>query len=499
MNIYPIIYVRGYAGTQGAVEETVDDPFHGFNVGSTHVRVGPKGKAQFFGFESPLIRMLTDSRLQYTDAYHYGKQGLPPGLNKEQKKRTIWIYRYYDPTSETFSKKSNVRLEIEQAAEGLAKLIERIKKETKAEYVYLIAHSMGGLICRSLIQKYYPEEGDSAKNHVAKLFTFGTPHGGIHFDVIGGAALEWIRDTIGWNNGDDFGPDRMYEYLTANPKKKKPKKFDPRELQGDFPPENIFCLVGTNAHDYEVAHGMSRRAVGPLSDGLVQIDKAYVKGCNRAYVHRSHSGRYGIVSSEEGYQNLLRFLFGTVKVEMCLCDIRIDKNVIKTMKKPTFFVNVSVAIRGLPVLMHEQTVRNLCPIEFAPKGPGPIHLYTSFLVPEKSGAGENTSRFSVTLALHAVDSREGFLWFDDHLEEVPLWSDTLVVDVKKDPPPKKGFDGWYSWRSEKLEPEKSDTMMEEDHPTIIKGGVRVKVPLPSAGLKIAGPKTHLRFDTSYRD
>lgn len=28
---YPIIYVRGYSGTQSDVEETVDDPTYGFN------------------------------------------------------------------------------------------------------------------------------------------------------------------------------------------------------------------------------------------------------------------------------------------------------------------------------------------------------------------------------------------------------------------------------------------------------------------------------------
>lgn len=42
MKAFPIIYVRGYPGTQSEVEETVDDPFYGFNKGSTHVRVGPR-------------------------------------------------------------------------------------------------------------------------------------------------------------------------------------------------------------------------------------------------------------------------------------------------------------------------------------------------------------------------------------------------------------------------------------------------------------------------
>ena len=30
---YPIIYVRGYAGTSGEVEDTVSDPYMGFNLG----------------------------------------------------------------------------------------------------------------------------------------------------------------------------------------------------------------------------------------------------------------------------------------------------------------------------------------------------------------------------------------------------------------------------------------------------------------------------------
>ena len=69
----------------------------------------------------------------------------------------------------------------------------------------------------------------------------------------------------------------------------------------------MFCLIGTNAADY----GLVSKAVGPKSDGLVQIDNAYVRRANRSFVHRSHSGIYGEVNSEEGYQNLRRFLYGT--------------------------------------------------------------------------------------------------------------------------------------------------------------------------------------------
>jgi hypothetical protein len=38
-----------------------------------------------------------------------------------------------------------------------------------------------------------------------------------------------------------------------------------------------------------------------------------VLGASRAFVHRSHSGSYGEVNFEEGYQNLRSFLFGARK------------------------------------------------------------------------------------------------------------------------------------------------------------------------------------------
>ena len=81
-----------------------------------------------------------------------------------------------------------------------------------------------------------------------------------------------------------------------------------------FPLERVFCLIGTNARDYGGAFGLSAKAVGVKSDGLVQIENALVTGANHAFVHRSHSGRFGIVISEDGYQNLVRFLLADIKV-----------------------------------------------------------------------------------------------------------------------------------------------------------------------------------------
>jgi hypothetical protein len=50
---YPIIYVRGYAGTEGDIEDTVSDPYMGFNIGSTRIRTLWTGDTERYYFESP--------------------------------------------------------------------------------------------------------------------------------------------------------------------------------------------------------------------------------------------------------------------------------------------------------------------------------------------------------------------------------------------------------------------------------------------------------------
>jgi len=110
---------------------------------------------------------------------------------------------------------------------------------------------------------------------------------------------------------DVFSPPKMYGYLTPGATfgdlPPKPEEWDPRTMPEEvFDVEDIFCVVGTDPADY----GPSRLVVGPRSDGLVRIENAYVKATHRAFIYKSHSGSYGEVNSEEGYQNLQRFLFG---------------------------------------------------------------------------------------------------------------------------------------------------------------------------------------------
>jgi pimeloyl-ACP methyl ester carboxylesterase len=312
---YPIIYVRGYAISADEVEETVADPYMGFNAGSSKLRVTWEGKPRRHYFESPVVRLMKDHG--YADVYEDGRD---IGEGRKVPPRSIVIHRYYDAQSTSFG--AGEPIPIETFARGLHDLIVRLRDsldvsdaDRAAFKVILVAHSMGGLVVRCFLQN---EEVGTAETRgmVDKVFTYATPHNGIEFDIVGNVPGFMTLASI-----DNFNRQRMKRYL-------KLPADAPRadSLDGKFDPDRFFCLIGTNARDYTAANGWSARMVGPYSDGLVRIENAAVTGPNgdparpvrlapRAFVHRSHSGHYGIVNSEDGYQNLQRFLFGDVRVD----------------------------------------------------------------------------------------------------------------------------------------------------------------------------------------
>ncbi len=131
-----------------------------------------------------------------------------------------------------------------------------------------------------------------------------------------------MEQAFGPAGSDIFAPEKMYGYLnpeaTFGELPPDRVKWDPQELpENVFSAADVFCLIGTDPKDY----GLPRVAVGPKSDGLVLIEHAYVRKAHRGFVYRSHSGTYGEVNSEEGYQNLRRFLFGRWEVGVDLEDL----------------------------------------------------------------------------------------------------------------------------------------------------------------------------------
>ncbi len=425
--LLPIIYVRGYAGTQSAVENTVNLPYYGFNLGSTQTKTGPEGDPEFSIFESPLIRLMKD--FGYTDFFvRVSPAGDVELLNDEATKyqnqgfprKGIWIYRYYDETSQWAG--NEVRETIETIADGLQALVDFVLEQTGAPSVHLVAHSMGGLICRSLIQRNLRE---SADQKIAKLFTYATPHGGIHFRK-GLGAVAAIRDLTGINDADTFGIRRMREFLgrpDATP--------DNIHQITHFPPDRVFSLIGTNASDYTVT--ASRIGVGPASDGLVMNKHAYVEGSRRAFVYRSHSGPLGIVNSEEGYQNLHRFLFGDTSVRIRIENLRLASKYRDDATLRYLMIENQVLIRGEEVMMTDQREERGSAMTFGARDgeDAPITLFRTYLSrARRPDDDKRYSTFQIRLGILPHHVRERRVLSDKHFFGERLFNDSLTIAIR---------------------------------------------------------------------
>ncbi|MBA3354187.1 MAG: hypothetical protein H0U23_17485, partial [Blastocatellia bacterium] len=188
---HPIIYVRGFAATQAEIEETVADPYMGFNIGSTKARQIWTGDLKKFFFQSPLVRLQTDRN--YRDVYADGEDVVVSDrADIPLPYQCVVIYRYYDEASEAFSEGNTPP--IQHFGIELGKLILRLREKICSNpdnavapedfRVYLVAHSMGGLVCRCFLQnaqlgadpKFHlrPEELQGlaeARTRVDKFFT----------------------------------------------------------------------------------------------------------------------------------------------------------------------------------------------------------------------------------------------------------------------------------------------------------------------------------------
>ncbi|MDQ3982681.1 MAG: hypothetical protein M3271_08385 [Actinomycetota bacterium] len=493
----PIVYVRGYAGGTSGIDKQVDDPFYGFNDGSTHVRVGSEGDPLFYQFESPILRLVGDEAYQVLvrgdqEAY------LKSRPDKSVPAESIWVYRFYDASATTFGKKP-VDFNIENAATGLYEYVQLVLSKTKADRVNLVSHSMGGLVCRAMLQKASLENGRvPGRDIVSKLFTYGTPHGGIEFDV-GGGLIDWAMETFGPAGSDMFSPDVMYGYLTPGKKwgAKPSRDWVANAIPDDaFDPKRVFCLIGTDAKDY----GLAKKVVGPKSDGLVMIENAYVRRAHRAFVHRAHSGRYGLVNSEEGYQNLRRFLFGFLQVRIEVVGLDVPD----PAAGEVWQAEIRLSVRGLPIVMHEQLAAHHCPIQLyleekqeRDDPDSPVPLTTVFLLDPKTARSDPLEpapprcRYALDLRTLRLHEKNGFFSWNDHLEQVADWNDVLIVDVGRgDTEPEGVMHAWASWSSAVPGSLADKDPIVED-PLIFVDSV-AEVPFPESARKILGPNARLR-------
>lgn len=294
---------------------------------------------------------------------------------------------------------------------------------------------------------------------VDKLFTYATPHNGIDVRLVGN-----VPGWAAFGDVTNFNRARMAGYLGL-----AKNAADVSEIV-NFPAERVFNLVGTNSRDYRVLGGLSSWAAGDKSDGLVRLENATTFGVDaagrpvtspRAYVHRSHSGHYGIVNSEEGYQNLVRFLFGQIRVDgmLDLDDITLPPAVEKEYMagkaiRASYEFEVVVSVRGCQWQMHRRTRSESSTIfrtydELFPGKPGAKrrpdrsrspHLFSTFLDNQFSTSSTGSVSFAFELSVFVPDYEvDGLLFMDQHYEGGTLFRETILLEAFPD---KKALGGW---------------------------------------------------------
>lgn len=515
---HPIIYVRGFAATHDEIEETVADPYMGFNLGSTKSRQVWDGKVRKFFFESPILRLKDEviwlrdaagrirrSDRRYDDVYVNGDDLTAPDPADPARPLTpditlpyqsIAVFRYYDEASEIFGKGDTPP--IEHFAQNLSDLILRMRtlicrpgkdpitgdpldnEVTPEDFrCYLIAHSMGGLICRAFLQNEKLGKAE-ARAAVDKLFTYATPHNGIDLRI--------VRNVPGWatfGDANNFNRKRMADYLNIPvPPNISTDDLNVAVVTGGLLPERIFNLVGTNPADYLVMRGISAWAAGDSSDGLVRIDNATTHGpvgkdgtyirSPRAFAHRSHSGHYGIVNSEEGYQNLTRFFFGNLRVDgfLDIDELTLPEEVQKALEekrrvRASYHFEIIASVRGVQWQMHRRTLRENSAIhrtydelfpadkndKRAPNRMKSPHLFSVFLDASKSMDDQvpikkRSVSFAFDLAVVVPDYEiDRVLWLDRHYEGGAIYRELIVIEATPDPKADAGWKISYGFQS----------------------------------------------------
>ncbi|HTD68255.1 MAG TPA: hypothetical protein VK846_17155 [Candidatus Limnocylindria bacterium] len=531
---HPIIYVRGYAMTQNEIEDTVADPYMGFNIGSCKVRQLWNGTVKKYFFESPLVRLL--KQFGYDDVYEDGADRVADARALDPAEavlpvpyRSIVIYRYYEPSSEDLG--TGEKPDMKRFATGLGQIIldlrDRIYPDGaktvitaeeramgKLPYdqfrVYLVAHSMGGLVCRTFLQN--PTYGDAkARKLVDKVFTYATPHNGIEVGVLGNVP-NWFK-LYGMNT---FNRDEIASLLGLS---KPQRDGDNVDIITNFDPRRVFNLVGTNPGDYKAAAGLSSFAVGDASDGLVRISNATTRSREgkefiqspQAFVHRSHSGFYGIVNSEEGYQNLTRFLFGDVRADgyLDVDELTLPPAVQKEKDngkevRASYLFEVAVSIRGKPWQLHRRTVNENSAIfrkfdelfpkaskksERAPDRKASPMLFNVFLDMGQSQTGK-TLAFAADLCVRVPEYEvDGVLFFKNHFEGGYLFRDMVILEAT---PPVTNKGTWkveYRFASDPSSVKMASVVPGEDH--------HMTIEIPVEQPKPPGIKARLRVETRF--
>ncbi|MBI5307067.1 MAG: hypothetical protein HZB37_01695, partial [Planctomycetes bacterium] len=213
---------------------------------------------------------------------------------------------------------------------------------------------------------------------------------------------------------------------------------------------------------------------GHGSDGLVRIANASVWGiddkdevqtpCATAYAYRSHSGYFGIVNSEESYQNLIRFLFGDIRADIWVdvSDIRLPEAVQKEADggkdvNALYQFEILASPRGKRWYLtrrtaEEDSVACRSHKDLTNRKDRSIYLSSVFLGKNwRTNKDRPSLAYSMTLGVRVPDYEvDQKFWFDTHYEGGYLFRDSVIVEIT---PPQRDDEDWvvtHDWQSDNL-------------------------------------------------
>jgi hypothetical protein len=204
--------------------------------------------------------------------------------------------------------------------------------------------------------------------------------------------------------------------------------------------------------------------IGNASVWGVDKDGKLSEPCSTAYAYRSHSGYYGIVNSEEAYQNLVRFLFGDVRVDVWLdvTGVRLpprveDQRAAGKKVNALYQFEVLASLRECRWYLTRRTseedsvaCRTFEELEPQDSPKRQIYLSTLYLAKKaREGKPLKSLAYSVFIGVRVPDYEvERKLWTDDHFEGGYLYSDSARIEIM---PPQKDGDEWNvvnTWQSD---------------------------------------------------
>ena len=285
----PVIYVRGFAGGPSGIDNAVGDPFYGFNEGSVQVarrRRRPAGRSTSSRARCCASWATTATSSWCTATRRRTSASRTPARCPRRRSGctgSTTSSRRCSPRTRTRSPSSAPRRSLLELVAAGAQADRRAAGVPRRALDGRPRRARHAAADASPTTRASAARSTPPPAFVDRVFTYATPHGGIEF-AVGFGLLEKMRDATGLQGADIFGPARMKRVPDADEGRRSPRRRSTRPGMpaGGFPHDRLLLPRRHQLDRLRRREGLSAKAVGPRSDGLVQIDNAYVRGHARA-------------------------------------------------------------------------------------------------------------------------------------------------------------------------------------------------------------------------